>query len=89
MRAAGTVPGCAARPHPGERADVVAFETWATEQLGRGEKIESLDNARPEVRSMIERAQRFLRLAALLAVVLAGVAVALAAERYLRRHLDG
>ncbi|MBL0076903.1 MAG: FtsX-like permease family protein [Rhodocyclaceae bacterium] len=73
----------------GERADVVAFETWATEQLGRGEKIESLDNARPEVRSMIERAQRFLRLAALLAVVLAGVAVALAAERYLRRHLDG
>lgn len=73
----------------GQRADVMAFENWAKEQLGRGEKLESLDNARPEVRSMIERAQRFLRLAALLAVVLAGVAVALAAERYLRRHLDG
>lgn len=73
----------------GERVDVAEFEVWALERLGRGERLESLDNARPEVRAVIERAQRFLRLAALLAVVLAGVAVALAAERYLRRHLDG
>jgi len=73
----------------GEAADVKAFEAWATAQLGRGEKIESLDNARPEIRNVTERAQRFLRLAALLAVILAAVAVALAAERYMRRHLDG
>ena len=65
------------------------FETWVQSDLGRGEKLESLDNARPEVRNVIERAQRFLRLAALLAVVLAAVAVALSAERYLQRHLDG
>lgn len=73
----------------GDMPLVAAFEQWATPRLGRGEKIESLDNARPEVRNLIERAQRFMRLAALLAVVLAAVAVALAAERYLRRHLDG
>ena len=73
----------------GEPSAVVAFETWARAQLGRGEKIESLDNARPEIRNVTERAQRFLRLAALLAVILAAVAVALAAERYMRRHLDG
>ncbi len=73
----------------GEASDVKAFEAWATAQLGRGEKIESLDNARPEIRNVTERAQRFLRLAALLAVILAAVAVALAAERYMRRHLDG
>jgi putative ABC transport system permease protein len=73
----------------GETAAVKAFETWATVQLERGEKVESLDNARPEVRNVTERAQRFLRLAALLAVILAAVAVALAAERYMRRHLDG
>jgi putative ABC transport system permease protein len=73
----------------GEPAAVAAFEAWAKPRLGRGEKLESLDNARPEVRTIIERAQRFMRLAALLAVVLAAVAVALAAERYLRRHLDG
>ena len=73
----------------GETADVKAYEAWANAQLGRGEKIESLDNARPEIRNVTERAQRFLRLAALLAVILAAVAVALAAERYMRRHLDG
>ncbi|MCX7150159.1 MAG: FtsX-like permease family protein [Rhodocyclales bacterium] len=73
----------------GETATVAAYEAWAKAQLGRGERIESLDNARPEIRNVTERAQRFLRLAALLAVILAAVAVALAAERYMRRHLDG
>ena len=73
----------------GDAAAVAAYEVWAKGQLGRGEKIESLDNARPEIRNVTERAQRFLRLAALLAVILAAVAVALAAERYMRRHLDG
>ncbi|MBK8121598.1 MAG: FtsX-like permease family protein [Sulfuritalea sp.] len=73
----------------GEAAAVAAFESWARDQLGRGERIESMDNARPEIRNVTERAQRFLRLAALLAVILAAVAVALAAERYMRRHLDG
>ena len=73
----------------GDSAAVRAYETWAKGQMGRGEKMESLDNARPEIRNVTERAQRFLRLAALLAVVLAAVAVALAAERYMRRHLDG
>ncbi|PKO84161.1 MAG: ABC transporter permease [Betaproteobacteria bacterium HGW-Betaproteobacteria-11] len=73
----------------GEPAAVARFQRWAETSLGRGEKIESLDNARPEVRNLLERAQRFLRLASLLAVVLAAVAVALASERFLRRHLDG
>jgi putative ABC transport system permease protein len=73
----------------GDAAAVAGYEAWAKTQLGRGERLESLDNARPEIRNITERAQRFLRLAALLAAILAAVAVALAAERYLRRHLDG
>ncbi len=72
----------------GEAAAVAAFRQWATTQLGRGEKLEGLDNARPEVRNIIERAQRFLRLAALLTVVLAAIAVGMAARRYMQRHLD-
>lgn len=73
----------------GEPRVVAGFETWAKARLGRGEKLENMDNARPEVRNITERAQRFLHLAALLAVVLAAVAVGLSAERYMRRHLDG
>ena len=73
----------------GDAAAVAALAEWIGPRLARGEKLESLENARPEVRTIIQRAQSFLRVAALLAVVLAAVAVALAAERYLQRHLDG
>jgi putative ABC transport system permease protein len=73
----------------GNATAVAVFGRTMEQRLGRGERLESLDNARPEVRNLIERAQRFLRLAALLAVILAAVAVGLSADRYMRRHLDG
>jgi putative ABC transport system permease protein len=73
----------------GEPNQVAAFQRWARDRLGRGESIEDIANARPEVRAGLERAQQFLRLAALLAVVLAAVAVGLAARRFMLRHLDG
>ncbi len=50
--------------------------------------MENVRDLRPEVRQTLERAEKFLGLAALVAVMLAAVAVALAASRYLRRHLD-
>jgi putative ABC transport system permease protein len=73
----------------GAPQSVEEFRRWIAPRLGRGERLESLDNARPEIRTLLERAGRFLRLAALLTVVLAAVATGLAADRYLRRHLDG
>lgn len=72
----------------GEPEAVASFRSWAQGQLGRGETLEGLDNARPEIRNIVERAQRFLRLAALLTVVLAAVAVGMAAHRYMQKHLD-
>ncbi|HRP97415.1 MAG TPA: FtsX-like permease family protein, partial [Rhodocyclaceae bacterium] len=73
----------------GEARAVDAFERWAGARLGRGQAVESIDNARPEVRGALDQAQRFLRLAALLAVILAAVAVGLSARRFMQRHLDG
>jgi putative ABC transport system permease protein len=73
----------------GDAQSVAVFQKWAEGRLGRGERIEDLSNARPEVRSALDRAEKFLRLAALLAVVLAAVAVGLAARRFMQRHLDG
>ena len=73
----------------GEREAVRAFEAWAKPRLGRGESLQSLENARPEIRATLDRAQQFIGLTALLAVVLAAVAVALATRRYGERHLDG
>ena len=73
----------------GERAAVDGFEAWVTPRLARGQSLQSLANARPEIRVGLERAQKFIGLTALLAVILAAVAVSLATRRYTRRHLDG
>jgi putative ABC transport system permease protein len=67
---------------------VEAYRDWAAARLGRGQRLESIRDVRPEIRQTLERAEKFLGLAALVAVILAAVAVALAASRYLRRHLD-
>ncbi len=58
-------------------------------RLERGQRIDNLETGRPEVRSAVDRAQRFLGLTALLAAILAGVAVALGTRRFVERHLDG
>ena len=73
----------------GAPAAVASFKNWQLRHMQRGEHLDDLSNARPEIRTMLDRAQRFLSLAALLAVVLAAVAAGFAADRYLRRHLDG
>ena len=58
-------------------------------KLERGQRIDTLETGRPEVRASVDRAQRFLGLTALLAAILAGVAVALGTRRFVERHLDG
>jgi putative ABC transport system permease protein len=73
----------------GERDAVLRFEQWARARLGRGERVDGLENARPEVRSGLDRAQSFLGLAAMLSVILSAVAIALGTRRYAERHLDG
>lgn len=72
----------------GEVPAVNAFRAQVEKSLERGERIEDAQNARPEIRSALDRAQKFLGLSALLTVVLAAVAVALASRRYMQRHLD-
>ena len=73
----------------GDAAAVEAFAQTARAQLGRGQRVETIGDARPEVRSALDRAGRFLGLAALVSVVLAAVAVAMAARRHSERHLSG
>ena len=73
----------------GPPAAVAAFRAQAQRAIGPGQRVEDVRDARPEIRSALERAEKFLGLSALLSVILAAVAVALAARRYLRRHLDG
>ncbi|MCG6876616.1 MAG: FtsX-like permease family protein [Betaproteobacteria bacterium] len=73
----------------GEAEAINALGEWLKPRLGRGQRLESLENARPAARATIERAEQFIGLTALLAVILAAVAIALSTRRFTRRHLDG
>lgn len=57
--------------------------------LNNNERLEDVKDARPEIRTALERAEHFLGLASLSTAILAGVAILLAARRYVARHLDG
>ncbi|MCY1074365.1 ABC transporter permease [Archangium lansingense] len=72
----------------GEPDAVERFVRTAQEGLARGQRLETVKDARPEMRSALDRADRFLSLAALVSVVLAAVAVAMAARRHSERHLS-
>jgi len=72
----------------GNAMQVADLRSWLQGRLGVGEKLEDVRDARPEIRTALERAEHFLGLAALTAVVLAGVALALAARHFIARHLD-
>lgn len=72
----------------GPEVAVRDFTRGVQARLGRGQRLETAADARPEVRRALDRADRFLGLAALVSVVLASIAVAMAARRHSARHLD-
>jgi len=76
----------------GPDAAVQRYLDWADTELKkpevRGVRLESLSTGRPEMRTTLDRADKFLNLVALLAALLSAVAVALAARGFAARHLD-
>jgi putative ABC transport system permease protein len=71
---------------------VATYQRWAEQRMKaqnlRGIHLESLESGRPEMRATLDRGERFLSLVGLLSSMLAAVAIAIAARRYLLRHLD-
>ena len=72
----------------GERARVDDFKVWLLAHKRAGERLRDITDASPQVRNAVERAGRFLSLASLVSVLLCAIAVAMAARRYVHRHLD-
>jgi putative ABC transport system permease protein len=72
----------------GERTAVDGFKEWLGAHKRAGERLRDITEASPQVRSAVERAGRFLSLASLVSVLLCAIAVAMAARRYVHRHLD-
>ncbi len=72
----------------GTPKQVAAWIAETKPKLGRGERLEDAREARPEIKTTLERAERFLRLSALIAGCLSAVAMLLAARRYATRRFD-
>lgn len=76
----------------GNDRQIANYEEWVQGQIDsqnmRGIRIETLENAQPLMRKTLERAERFLSLVALLTAMVAAVAIALSARRYVLKQAD-
>lgn len=72
----------------GSEDDIDLFKLSAELELQQGENILTVEQGRPELSRALDSARQFLGLAALISVLLAGVAVATVANRFSRRHLS-
>ena len=72
----------------GTRASLESFSEWVKPQLDPSARIYGVKEGAVGIGNALDRGERFLLLGSLLGVVLAGVAIALAAQRYSLRHYD-
>jgi putative ABC transport system permease protein len=72
----------------GAPAAIDAFREYLQAHKSGAEKLRDVDESSRQLNSAIDRAGRFLNLASLASVLLAAVAVAMGARRYVARHID-
>lgn len=76
----------------GDPLAIRAYQRWIQQRIEtdhrKGVALESLESGRPEMRTTLDRAGQFLSLVGLLSAMLAAVAIAMAARRFMLRHLD-
>lgn len=72
----------------GPEATLLAYKRWLKPRLQPGQHITDIHEDRPELGKAIERAERYLGLASIAVVLIAGVAIAMSARRYTERHFD-
>lgn len=72
----------------GSKSQIDNYAEQVKPRLARGESLQTVRDARPEIRSALDQANRFLTLAAFVSVVLGAATVALATRLYIERQLD-
>lgn len=68
--------------------NIDSYMAWIDDRLDRGEKVEDVRSARPEMKSALDKSQQFLGLSAMVSVILAMVAMFLASIPYVQKGLD-
>lgn len=64
------------------------FERWVKPRIISSQKLLGGREGSPAINSAMERGEQYLSLASMLSVMLAGIAIAMAANRYSQRHFD-
>ena len=72
----------------GDSSRINDYRAAIKNRLQAGEQILGVEEGRPELNTALKSARQFLGLAALISVLLAGVAVATVANRFSTRHLN-
>jgi putative ABC transport system permease protein len=72
----------------GDEADVAAFNTAVADQLPDEIRVRSQEESGERAYNAAERAQRFLSLTAVIALLLSAVAIAMSARRFAQRRMD-
>ncbi len=72
----------------GSPTAIAQYQRDVVVDLKRGEKIEDVKNARPEIKSALDKAQQFLGLSAMVSVMLAMMAMLLSSMPYIKQSLD-
>jgi len=70
----------------GNEEKIQSFKQWLKPQLASNERLRTLDDGLPTIQKALERGQRFLKMASLLAVILAGAGIALSSFSLMHRE---
>jgi len=72
----------------GDRVNIDNYASWLTEQLDSTWSMVGGSEGVPNIERTLNRAQGFLGLASLASLLLAGIAIAMVANRYAEHHFD-
>lgn len=72
----------------GNESQINSYTAWLKPKLKSLERIRTLDDGLPSVQQALQRGQRFLKMASLLAVILAGAGIALSSYSLTRHEIS-
>ena len=76
----------------GDKKVISAFQEFLEKDIAdkkmKGTRIETIENGNEQLKTTLERAEQFLSMVSILSAMLSAVAIAMAARRFMLRHID-